>query len=52
MSSRNFNKQILVIDSTRNVGSVYTFHKADDRRYACASCKRLGKSRTVTVVNG
>jgi hypothetical protein len=52
ISSKFLNKQLLVIDSVRSPGMVHKFHKATDKLFACASCKKLGKSRTVTVVKG
>jgi len=50
--SRYFNQQLLVIDSVRTPGTCYKFHKARQNKYACASCKKLGKSRSVTVTDG
>ena len=52
INSIYFNQQLLIIDSERNVGTAYKFHKRNDKQYACASCKKLGKMRSVTVVNG
>ena len=52
ITSKFFKAQLLVIDSERNVGKAYKFHKRTDKYYSCASCKKLGKSRTVTVANG
>jgi hypothetical protein len=52
ITSRLFNKQLLVIHSVREVGKVYKFHKKTDKVYACAPCKRFGKNRGVTVING
>lgn len=50
--SKYFNKQLLVIDSLQTPGMAYKFHKSTAKLFACASCKKLGKSRTVTVVEG
>ena len=50
--SRHFNNQLLIVDSVNELGKVYKFHKKSTKVYACASCKSLGKSRTVTVVDG
>ena len=52
ISSRYFNQQLLVIESQRNVGMTYKFHKRTDKQFSCSSCKKLGKCRTVTVVDG
>src|ERR1043165_2635608 len=52
ISSRLFNKQVLVIASERHVGKVFKFQKKTEKKFACATCKALGKSRIVTVVNG
>lgn len=52
IASRNLNKQVLVVMSERHVGKVYKFHKKNEKQFACASCKLLGQSRTVTVLNG
>lgn len=52
VNSRNLNKQLLIFRSERIDGAVYKFHKKTDNQYACGMCKRLGKSRVVTVVDG
>ena len=50
--SRNFSNQVLIIKSERIAGTVYQFHKRNDRQYSCAACKSLGRTRLVTVENG
>ena len=52
MISKFFNKKLLVIASERQVGTVFKFHKKTAKKYTCASCKSLGKSRLVTVKDG
>lgn len=52
IKSLYLSETVLVIPSERNVGFAYKFHKKTEKKYACASCKSLGKCRTVTVVNG
>jgi hypothetical protein len=52
ITSKYLNKQLLVIDSVRTPGMAYKFHKVTAKRFACASCKKIGKTRTVTVVEG
>ena len=44
------NNQFLIISSTRSVGCVYKCTKKENTRFACL-CKKLGKTRTVTVNN-
>lgn len=44
-------QQLLVFSSVRRIGYVYKYMKSR-QNYVCLSCKRLGKSRSVTVVNG
>ena len=50
--SRNLNQQLLVITSERQIGYSYKYHKKTQFQFACSSCKRLGKSRVVTVKDG
>jgi len=50
--SRHFNEQVLIFKSQRNVGFSYTFHKKGEQKFACASCKKLGKGRSITVKHG
>jgi len=50
--SRNLNKQLLVFSIERQIGYTYKFHKQTDIKFACASCKVLGKTRSVTVRDG
>ena len=38
--------------STCYSGYVYKFHRNKETIFACASCKKLGKSRTITVQKG
>ena len=45
-------QQLLVFSSVKRVGYVYKFYKSKQSQYVCLSCKKLGKSRTVTVVDG
>lgn len=52
IQSRHFNKQVLLVASERLVGKVYKFHKKTGKHFACESCKVLGKSRIVTVLDG
>ena len=52
INSKFLNKQVLVVTSSRNAGLVYKFHKKTEKKYACSSCKSLGKSRIITVSNG
>jgi hypothetical protein len=47
--SKKLNRQLLIVSSKRQVGFAYKFHKKNDNQYSCASCKKLGKSRVVTV---
>ena len=49
--SETFKQQLLVISSERQIGYSFKFHKKTEFKFACASCKRLGKSRVVTVKN-
>ena len=50
--SKNLNHQLLIVNSERNAGMCFLFHKKTDVKYACASCKKLGKTRTVSVKDG
>lgn len=50
--SQRLNQQLLIVSSERNVGYMYKFHKKTEAKFACASCKVLGKSRIVTIKNG
>ena len=53
MLSRKLTQQLLVIQSERQIGYQYKFQKKNDFQLAnCSSCKRLGKSRIVTVKDG
>ena len=52
IQTRFFNQQLLIMESVRHVGKVYKFHKKTDKVYLCASCRRLGKNRGITLVNG
>ena len=52
VKSKFFNDQLLIVTSERHVGCVYKFHKKSEKYFACASCKELGKSRIITVVDG
>ena len=50
--SRTLNKQLLIFKSERQVGFVFKFHKRNETKFACASCKKLGKCRAITVKDG
>lgn len=52
IASQNLSQTLLVLSSERKVGFVYKFHKKSGNQYACASCKKLGKSRVITVTEG
>lgn len=52
MLSRNLTNQVLVLQSTRFPGKVYKFCKKSDNRYSCLSCKKFGKTKSITVVDG
>jgi hypothetical protein len=52
LTTKYLSKQLLVIASERTVGYSYKFHKKTEKSYACLSCKALGKTRTVTVIDG
>ena len=43
---------MLVVESERHAGNVYKFHKKNDKLFSCASCKVLGKCRSITVIDG
>jgi len=45
-------QQLLVFHSVRRLGYVYKFMKNKNNQYVCCGCKKLGRSRTVTVVDG
>jgi hypothetical protein len=45
-------KQVLIVGCERNPGFMLKFHKRSKSEFECASCKRLGKCRAVTVKNG
>jgi hypothetical protein len=50
--SKKLNLQLLVVRSERHVGFVYKYHKRTTESYVCASGKKLGKMRTITVRDG
>ena len=50
--SKRLNQYLLIIKSERKLGFSYKFHKKNETQFACASCKKLGKSRIVTVRDG
>ena len=50
--SMRLKQQLLVLSSVKRVGYVYKFYKSKQSQYVCLSCKKLGKSRTVMVVDG
>jgi len=50
--SRHFSQQLLIVKSEKMPGFAYKFHKKTENKFACAACKKLGKSRTVTVKDG
>ena len=50
--SRHFARQMMRLDKTKQVGHVLKFHKWRGNKYACSSCKVLGKMRSVSVVDG
>jgi len=50
--SRNLNQQLLVIPSEKHIGFTYKFHKKNETQFVFASCKALGKTRSVTVRDG
>ena len=47
--SRFLNKQVLIVPSIRYGDDVYKYTKNESTRFAYLSCKKLGKTRTVTV---
>lgn len=52
LSKRLNNDQLLIVSSERQEDVVFKFYKKSDGKYVCASCRKLGKSRVITVVDG
>jgi hypothetical protein len=52
IKSYRLKQQLLVFKSERKVGYSFKFVKNKLNQYACLSCKKLGKSRSVTVTDG
>jgi MULE transposase domain len=50
--TKSLKQDLLVVRSVRRVGYAYKFTKTRQNRYACLSCKKIGKWRTVAVVDG
>jgi hypothetical protein len=50
--SKRLNLQLCVVASQRQLGLSYIFHKNTGNYYVCASCKKLGKARSITVREG
>ena len=50
--SMRLNQYLLIIKSERKLRFSYKFHKKNETQFACALCKKLGKSRIVTVRDG
>lgn len=44
-------QHLLIINSERKPGFAYKFCRKTNNEFRCASCKKLGKSRSVTVKN-
>ena len=52
IKTRYFNNQLLIFDSVRDAGKAFKFCKKKDNTFVCSSCKKLGKTRQISVVDG
>ena len=51
MCSKFLNESIVVYNSVRKPGFVYTFSKWRENKYRCCRCRELGKQPVITVTN-
>ena len=51
MKSRKLTESVVVYNSVRHPGKVYTFSRKKDNEFRCCRCRELKKQRVITVVD-
>ena len=52
IKNKTLKQQLLIFKSERKLGFSYKFMKNKNNQFICFGCQKLGKSRSITLLNG